>query len=57
MRDTNLQSLLVLARAIGLSWETTRSVMTLAAKRYRHSTRDVVSSTGVLRTMRFYNDS
>jgi hypothetical protein len=31
MRDTNLQSLLVLARAIGLSWETTRSIMTLAA--------------------------
>jgi hypothetical protein len=27
----------VLARAIGLSWETTRSIMTLAAKRYRHS--------------------
>jgi uncharacterized protein (DUF2336 family) len=41
MRDTNLQSLLVLARAIGLSWETTRSIMTLAAKRYRHSLNSV----------------
>lgn len=37
MRETHAQSLLVLARAIGLSWETTRSVMMLAAKRYRRS--------------------
>jgi hypothetical protein len=37
MRDTQSESLLVLARAIGLSWETTRSIMTLAAKRYRYS--------------------
>jgi uncharacterized protein (DUF2336 family) len=35
MRDTQAQSLLVLAKAIGLSWETTRSIMGLAAKRYR----------------------
>jgi uncharacterized protein (DUF2336 family) len=41
MRDTNSQSLIVLARAIGLSWETTRSIMTLAAKRYRHSLNSV----------------
>jgi uncharacterized protein (DUF2336 family) len=37
MRDTRAESLVVLARAIGLSWETTRSIMTLAAKRYRRS--------------------
>jgi len=37
MRDTRAESLLVLAKAIGLSWETTRSIMTLAAKRYRRS--------------------
>lgn len=37
MRDTHAQSLLVLAKAIGLSWETTRSIMVLAAKRYRRS--------------------
>ena len=37
MRDTHAESLLVLARAIGLSWETTRSIMLMAAKRYRHS--------------------
>jgi uncharacterized protein (DUF2336 family) len=38
MRDTHAQSLLVLAKAVGLSWETTRSIMVLAAKRYRRST-------------------
>ena len=38
MRDTHAQSLLVLAKAAGLSWETTRSIMVLAAKRYRRST-------------------
>ena len=38
MRDTRTESLLVLSRAIGLSWETTRSIMMLAAKRYRRST-------------------
>lgn len=37
MRETNTQSLLVLVKAIGLSWETTRSIMTLAPKRYRRS--------------------
>jgi uncharacterized protein (DUF2336 family) len=37
MRDTRAESLLVLAKAIDLSWETTRSIMTLAAKRYRRS--------------------
>jgi uncharacterized protein DUF2336 len=37
MRDTHAQSLLVLAKAIGLSWDTTRSIMVLAAKRYRRS--------------------
>jgi len=38
MRDSHAQSLLVLAKAVGLSWETTRSIMVLAAKRYRRST-------------------
>jgi uncharacterized protein (DUF2336 family) len=38
MRDPHAQSLLVLAKAIGLSWETTRSILMLAAKRYRRST-------------------
>jgi uncharacterized protein (DUF2336 family) len=37
MRDTHAESLLVLAKAIGLSWETTRSIMVLAAKRHRRS--------------------
>jgi hypothetical protein len=56
MRDTNLQSLLVLARAIGLSWETTRSIMTLAAKRYRHSRGGGLSSIDRCRRVWFYND-
>jgi uncharacterized protein (DUF2336 family) len=38
LRDTNAQLLLVLAKAIGLPWDTTRSIMVLAAKRYRRST-------------------
>jgi uncharacterized protein (DUF2336 family) len=38
MRDTHAQSLLVLTKAVGLSWETTRSILVLAAKRYRRST-------------------
>lgn len=41
MRDTHAQSLLVVAKAIGLSWETTRSIMVLAAKRYRRSTNGI----------------
>ncbi|HVR56107.1 MAG TPA: DUF2336 domain-containing protein [Pseudolabrys sp.] len=45
MRDTRAEALLVLARANGLSWETTRSIMMLAAKRHRRST------TGIDQTM------
>jgi uncharacterized protein (DUF2336 family) len=41
MRDARAESLLVLAKAIGLSWETTRSIMMLAAKRYRRSANGV----------------
>jgi uncharacterized protein (DUF2336 family) len=37
MRDPRAEALLVLARAIGLSWETTRSIMMIAAKRHRRS--------------------
>jgi uncharacterized protein (DUF2336 family) len=45
MRDTRAEALLVLTRANGLSWETTRSIMMLAAKRHRRST------TGIDQTM------
>lgn len=38
MRDSRAESLLLLAKAIGLTWETTRSIMTLAARRYNYST-------------------
>jgi hypothetical protein len=43
MRDTQAESLTLGYN--GLSWETTRSIMLLAAKRYRHST------TGIDQTM------
>jgi hypothetical protein len=39
MRDAQAEALLV--KAIGLSWETTRSIMMLAARRYRRSTTSV----------------
>jgi uncharacterized protein (DUF2336 family) len=45
MRDTRAEALLVLMRATGLSWETTRTIMMLAAKRHRRST------TGIDQTM------
>jgi hypothetical protein len=41
MRDTGAEALLVLARATGLSWETTRSIMIIAAKRHRRSTTSI----------------
>jgi uncharacterized protein (DUF2336 family) len=41
MRDAQAEALLVFAKAIGLSWETTRSIMMLAARRYRRSTASV----------------
>jgi uncharacterized protein (DUF2336 family) len=44
MRETQAQSLLVLAKAIGLSWETTRCIMGLAAKRYRHAASGIEQS-------------
>jgi len=39
--DSQAEALLVFAEAIGLSWETTRSIMVLAAKRHRRSTASV----------------
>lgn len=44
LRDTNAQLLLVLAKAIGLPWDTTRSIMALAAKRYRRSATSIDQS-------------
>jgi len=41
MRDSQAEALLVFAKAIGLYWETTRSIMVLAAKRHRRSTATV----------------
>lgn len=41
VNDTRAESVLVLARAIGLSWETTRSILIMAGRRYRRSTADI----------------
>jgi Uncharacterised protein conserved in bacteria (DUF2336) len=49
MRETNTQSLLVLAKAIGLSWDTTRGIMALAAKRHGRS------MTGIDQSMSSFN--
>lgn len=38
VNDAHTESLLVLAKAINLPWETTKAILTLAAKRYRRST-------------------
>jgi uncharacterized protein (DUF2336 family) len=41
VNDTRAESLLVLAKAVGLSWETTRSIITLAARKYGYSAADI----------------
>ena len=41
VNDTRAESLLVLARAIDLPWETTRSILMLAGRRYRRSPADI----------------
>ena len=41
VNDTRAESLLVLARAIELPWETTRSILGLAGRRYRRSPADI----------------
>jgi len=41
VNDTRAESLIVLARAIGQPWETTRSIIALAGQRYRRSPADI----------------
>jgi len=41
VNDTNAESVLVLAKAVELPWETTRNIIALAARRYRRSMADV----------------
>jgi uncharacterized protein (DUF2336 family) len=52
MRDTHAESLLVLAKAVGLSWETTRSIMMLAAKRYRRSVAEIDEARAAFQRLR-----
>ena len=41
VNDTHTEALLMLAKAVGISWETTKSILTLAATKYCRSTTDV----------------
>jgi uncharacterized protein (DUF2336 family) len=41
VNDTHTEALLILAKAVGISWETTKSILTLAATKYRRSATDV----------------
>ena len=41
VNDVHAESLLVLSKAIGLSWETTSSILTLGARKYRRSAREI----------------
>jgi uncharacterized protein (DUF2336 family) len=41
INDVHAESLLVLSKAIGLSWETTRSLLTLSTRNYPRSAREI----------------
>ena len=52
VNSSKAESLLVLAKAIGLPWETTKSVMALAAKRYRRSVTDIEKAMAAFQRLR-----
>ena len=52
VNSSNAESLLVLAKAIDLPWETTKSVMALAAKRYRRSVTDIEKAMAAFQRLR-----
>ncbi|HET7849320.1 MAG TPA: DUF2336 domain-containing protein [Pseudolabrys sp.] len=41
VNDTQVEPLLVMAKAVGLSWDTTKAIITLAAQRYQRSAADI----------------
>ncbi|HEU4659404.1 MAG TPA: DUF2336 domain-containing protein [Pseudolabrys sp.] len=41
VRDAQVEPLLVMAKAVGLSWDTTKSIITLSAQRFQRSPADV----------------
>ncbi len=45
LNDTRAESLIVLARAVDLPWETTKNIILLAAKKFRRNPTDIVKST------------
>ena len=52
VNDTNAESILVLAKAVELPWETTKSIITLAAKRYRRSVADIERAMAAFQRLR-----
>jgi len=51
VNDTRAESVLVLAKAIGLRWETTRSIIALAGQRYRRSPADIGNCIGAFQRL------
>lgn len=52
VNDTNAESILVLAKAVDLPWETTRNIIALAAKRYRRSMADIEKAMAAFQRLR-----
>lgn len=52
VNDTRAESVLVLAKAIGLRWETTRSIIALAGQRYRRSPADIGNCIGAFQRLK-----
>ena len=52
VHDTNAESILVLAKAVELPWETTRNIIALAAKRYRRSVADIDKAMAAFQRLR-----
>lgn len=50
--DTHTEALLMLAKAFGISWETAKSIFTLAATKYSGSTTDVEERMTVFERLR-----
>ena len=54
LNDTRAESLIVLARAIDLPWETTKTIILLAAKKFRRNPADIVKCTAAFQRLSPY---
>ena len=52
VNDTNAESIVVLAKAVELPWETTRNIIAQAAKRYRRSVADIDKAMAAFQRLR-----